>query len=149
MTTSLTVPNATEPKDRRKLLSTLWIFLTANYIYCDVFTLMNANDLKQILTGTVGSIQMTQEFLLTFAIVMELPLAMIVLSKVLPFAVNRWVNIGAALSMAAIQVWSIFGSGASAPTLHYIFFSIVEITCTVFIVCYCWGWKKAGSTGAV
>jgi len=37
--------------DKKTLLSTLWIFLTVNFIFCDVFTLMNSEDLKNLLKG--------------------------------------------------------------------------------------------------
>ena len=47
------------------LLSTLWIFVTVNYIFCDVFSLFYAPDLKQFLSGRVGDIELTQGFLLS------------------------------------------------------------------------------------
>jgi len=126
-------------KDRKVLLSTLWIFVTANYIFCDVMTLMNAEDLQQILTGTVGSLEMTPNFLLGAAIFMEIPFVMILLSRVLKYKANRVFNIAAGTIMTLIQIMSLFvGSGA---TPHYTFFSIVEISCTAFIVWYAWTWS--------
>jgi hypothetical protein len=130
-----------EMKNRRVILSTLWIFVTANYIFCDVMTLMNSEDLKQILTGTVGSIEMTPNFLLGAAIFMEIPFIMILLSRVLRHKANRLFNIIAGFIMTLIQIMSLFvGSGA---TPHYIFFSIIEIACTAFIVWYAWTWTQA------
>jgi hypothetical protein len=41
-------------------LSTLWIFVTLNYLYCDVTGLMDPNVLKQYLAGNLGGLQMTQ-----------------------------------------------------------------------------------------
>ena len=72
-----------EMQDRRVVLSTLWTFLTANYIYCDVLSHMEPGALKELITGTLGSIQVTQGFLLTAAIMMEIPFAMIILARVL------------------------------------------------------------------
>jgi hypothetical protein len=63
--------------DKRVILSTLWIFVTVNYIFCDVVTLMNPNDLRDILSGTVGTIKMSESFLLGAAIMMEIPFLMI------------------------------------------------------------------------
>ena len=40
--------------DKKVLLSTMWIFVTINYIYCDVFTLFYSEDLKKFLAGKVG-----------------------------------------------------------------------------------------------
>ena len=75
------------------VLSTLWIFLTVNYIFCDVFTLMHAEDLRNILNGETGDIEITQEFLLAFAFIMEIPMIMIVFSRFLKYKVNRILNI--------------------------------------------------------
>jgi hypothetical protein len=129
-----------DKSNRNVMLSALWIFVTVNYIYCDVITLMNAEELKQIMTGTVGSIQLTQGFLLGAAILLEIPMVMIILSRVLRYSINRWVNIIAGIIMTAAQVSSLFMG--TSPTLHYVFFSVIEISCDLFIVWYAWTWLK-------
>ena len=129
-----------ETKDRRAILSTLWIFLVANYIYCDVFSHMVPAAIKELITGTIGSIQVTQGFLLTAAIMMEIPIAMIILSRVLKYRANSWANIIAGAIMAAIQVGTM-GMG-TPPTLHYLFYSAIEIACNLFIVWYAWKWTN-------
>ena len=50
-------------KDRKVLLSTLWLFAILNYLYCDIITLMDSNILRQVLSGIVRNIHMTQVFL--------------------------------------------------------------------------------------
>ena len=124
-------------KDRKVLLFTLWIFVTANYIFCDVLTLMNAEDLKQILSGSVGALEMTPMFLLWAAIFMEIPFIMILLSRILKYKANRLANIIAGSIMTVVQIMSLF-VGESTP--HYTFFSIVEISTTLFIIWYAWTW---------
>lgn len=132
-----------ELKDGKVILSTLWIFVTVNYVFCDVVTLMNPDDLKQILTGTVGNVQMNQQFLLGAAIMMEIPFAMILLSRLLKYKENRWANIIAGLIMTLIQISSLFAG--SKLSLHYIFYSIIEIACTLFIVWYASKWVETRS----
>jgi len=129
---------AATTNDRKKVLFTLWIFVTVNYIFCDVLTLMNSEDLQQILTGTVGSLEMTPNFLLGAAIFMEIPFVMILLSRILRYKANRISNIIAGSFMTVAQIASLF-VGSSTP--HYTFFSIVEIGCTAFIVWYAWTWR--------
>lgn len=124
--------------DKKILLSTLWIFLTVNYIFCDVFTLMYSEELKQILTGKVENMEMTQSFLLTFAAIMEIPMVMIFLSRILKFKINRVLNIIAGIILTLIQTGSLF---AGTPSLHYIFFSIIEIAATIFIVWFALRWN--------
>lgn len=124
---------------KKETLSTLWIFLTVNYIFCDVFTLMHSEDLKQLLSGAVGDMKITQGFLLGFAIIMEIPMLMIVLSRVLPYKVNRMFNIGAGILMTVVQSWSLT---VGDSTLHYVFFSIIEIATSALIVWMAWKWKN-------
>jgi hypothetical protein len=131
--------NKNRLKDKKVILSTIWIFVTANYIFCDVVTLMNPEDLKQIITGTVGAIKMNEGFLLGAAIMMEIPFVMILLSRVLNYSANRLANITAGSIMTIVQIASLFAG--SALTLHYIFYSIIEIACTVFIIVYAWKWQ--------
>lgn len=120
------------------MLSTLWIFLTVNFIFCDVFTLMHSADLRQILEGKVGDMELTQGFLLAFAVIMEIPMIMIVLSRILRHKINRILNIIFGIFLLAIQAWSLTTGEVS---LHYIFFSIVEILTCTLIVWKAWNWK--------
>ena len=127
-------------QDKKAVLSTLWIFLAANYIYCDLLSHMEPAVLRELITGTLGSIQVTQVFLLSAAIMMEIPFAMILLSRVLPYRVNRWANVIAGAIMVAIQVGTM-GMG-TPPTLHYLFYSAIEVACNLFIVWYAWKWTN-------
>jgi hypothetical protein len=123
---------------KKTLLSTLWIVLTVNFIFCDVFTLMHAPDLKQLITGKVGEIELTQEFLLTFAIIMELPMLMILLARILKYKLNRILNIVFGILLCLIQIGSLSTGDVS---LHYLFFSAVEILILLSIVWIAWKWK--------
>jgi len=130
-------------RDRGKTLSILWVFAAVNYIYCDVLALMDHDYLRQVLTGTVGGVDMTRGFLLTGSVLMEIPMAMIVLSWVLRAGPNRIANLVAGSVMTVVQLGSLFvGYG---PTPSYAFFSAVEIGTTAFIVWYAWTWPKAAA----
>jgi len=132
-----------ELQDRKAILSTLWIFLAANYIYCDVLAHMEPATIKELITGTIGSIQVTQGFLLSAAVMMEIPFAMILLAQVLKYRARRWANIIAGAIMAVIQV-ATMGMG-TAPTLYYLFYSAIEIACALFIVWLAWTWRTPAS----
>jgi hypothetical protein len=129
-----------ETKDRKVILSTLWIFAMLNYLYCDILALMDPDLLNQFITGNVGGIHMTQAFLLQAAILMEIPTAMVLLSKVLKYGANRWANMIAGTIMTVVQFSTLFIG--SSPALYYIFFSIIEIACTSLIVWYAWKWPN-------
>ncbi len=120
-------------------LSTLWLFATLNYIYCDVLGLMNPSMLKGFLNGHVAGIDVTQGFLLASGVLVEIPMTMVLLSRLLGYRPNRTANIVAGVLMTAVQLGSNF---AGTPTPYYVFFSIIEIAATVVIVWLAWKWQR-------
>jgi len=126
--------------DKKVILSTIWIFVVFNYLYCDVISLMDAGLLRQYLAGKVGTMEMTQGFLLGAGILMEISIAMVLLSRVLKYRANRWANIIAGAITTVVQVLSLFAG--SAPTAYYTFFSIIEIASTALIVWFAWKWAN-------
>jgi hypothetical protein len=122
---------------KRAIISTSWVFVSLNYIFCDLLSLMEPGFARDLASGgLVGGLKIDQGFLLASALLMELPFAMVLLSRLLPRGAARWANSIAGLVMAAVQVGS-FGMG-SAATLHYWFFSIVEVAADLFIAAYAW-----------
>ncbi len=141
MATRNTVFNPSTGK--KALFSTLWIFVMINYLYCDFLSNMESSVLKGLLDGQIAGMTITTSFLLNAAFLMEIPTAMVLLSRVLPFRANRWANIIAGLIMTLVQVGSLFvGTG---PTPHYIFYSVIEASTTAFIAWFAWNWRAAGS----
>jgi hypothetical protein len=129
--------------DRKAMLSTLWIFVMFNYLYCDLISNMESSVLKGYLEGHVGSIQVNQEFMLGAAVLMEIPIVMILLSRILKFRANRWANIIAGTFMVVVQISSF--SFGTPPTLHYLFYSVIEVACAAFIVWFAWRWRNPDS----
>ncbi len=123
--------------DIRTRLSTLWLFATLNYLYCDVVTLMDPQKLRQFAAGTVGGMEITQGFLLGAGVLVEIPIAMVLLSRILKHQPNRWANVIAGLVMTAVQIATLL---PSQPTPYYVFFSVVEIATTALIIGYAWKW---------
>ena len=123
-------------KDRKVLFSTLWIFVMFNMLAADILSFMAPGFLKELMTGYAGKVQITQEFLLVAAIMLEIPIVMIVLSQVLRYGANRWTNIMAGIITI---VFVIFG-GSTYP--HYIFFATIEVISMSLIVWSAWKWSK-------
>ena len=128
-----------ELKDRKVILSTLWIFVIFNYLYCDILSLMDSSLLKQYLTGTVDGLELTENFLFMGAILMEIPIAMVLLSRILNYRANRWANIAAATIKTIAMIMTMF---VGTPTSYYLFFGSIEIGTTIFIMWYAWTWKN-------
>ncbi|NVK56809.1 MAG: hypothetical protein HWE26_14485 [Alteromonadaceae bacterium] len=125
--------------NRECLLSLLWIYLTVNYIYCDVFTLHLSQYLEAFLSGNVGGMNITEEFLLVFAVIMQIPMVMIVLSRVLTFKLNKVANIVAGCITTSIQAFTVTMGG----TLHYMLFSFFEISTGLLIIYLAITWKNS------
>jgi hypothetical protein len=125
--------------DRRTLLSTLWIFASLNYIFCDVVGLMDAKLLIQFLTGTVDGMKLSEGFLLAASVLVEIPIAMVLFSRILKYRANRWANIVAGTIMTVVQAATLF---IGSSTTYYIFFSVIEIATTALIVWTAWHWTQ-------
>ena len=126
--------------ERRTLLSTLWIFALLNYLYCDVVGLIDPGLLSQYATGVVNGMAITPTFLLAASILMEIPIAMVLLTRVLGPGANRRANLVAGTIMTVVQAGTLFMGSATA---YYLFFSVVEIACTAAIVWLAWTWAAS------
>jgi len=125
-----------DAQDRRVVLSTLWLFVMFNMVFADIVGFMNPGALEGILTGSTG-LDITQELLLVFSFLLEIPIAMIILSRVLKFNANRWANIVSAV----ITILFVIGGGSAY--LSYLFFATIEVLCMLFIIWYAWTWRSS------
>lgn len=121
--------------DVKRKLSTLWIVVMFNMVFADILSFMIPGSLQEIMTGYAGSVKITQEVMLVFAVLLEIPIAMIILSRVLKHGANRWANIIASVVTIAYVV------GGGSAYLHYYFFATIEVVCMLLIVWYSWKWR--------
>jgi len=125
----------TAKMDMKVKFSTLWIVVMFNMAFADIVGFVNPGALEEIMTGA-GPIQITEGLLLVFSILIEIPIAMIFLSRVLKYRANRWANIIA----GAITILSIIAGGSTVLT--YIFFATIEVVCMSLIIWYAWKWPN-------
>jgi hypothetical protein len=123
-----------EMRDRKVILSTLWIFAVLNYIYADVFTMFFVAGAQETTTA------MPAGAALAFAVLMETAIVMVLLSRLLKYGANRWVNI----IVGAIQTASVFffTFAGTSPAPFSAFFAVIEIACTLVIMWYAWKWPN-------
>ncbi len=97
--------------DTKERLSLLWIFALLNYLYADVVALF----------AIVGSPNLADAphlppwALLGSAVLMEIPIAMIVACRLLPFRPNRLVNIIAGAILTLVNGFLTFVPPLSVP----------------------------------
>ncbi|TAG50875.1 MAG: hypothetical protein EAZ27_14085 [Cytophagales bacterium] len=115
------------------------IFVTFNYLYCDLIGLMDSSLLKQYLTGKVEGMEITLSFLLYAGILMEIPISMILFSRIFPDKPNAWANIVTSFIKTAVMIITLF---IGSFTIYYAFFAAIEIFTTIFIFGYSIKWLK-------
>jgi len=112
-------------------LSTLWVVVMFNMAFADILTFITPGKLQALWAGQAG-VHVTPGLLLMFAILLEIPIAMIFASRILKPGANRWANTVAAVVTTAFVV------GGGSLTLHYVFFAAVEVACMALIVWSVW-----------
>jgi hypothetical protein len=126
--------------DIKERLSLLWIFALLNYLYADVialFAIVSSGNPFQPLPpwALMGS-----------AVLMEIPIAMILACRLLPFRANRLANIIAGGVVTLINGFLTFvpplaGWGRPPAFPEYLFFATIETVCTLVIIWQAWTWS--------
>ena len=134
------IPQEADMHDTRERLSLFWIFALLNYLYADVVGLF-------AVAGSRNSFEpLPQWALLGSAVLMEIPIAMIVACRLLPFRANRLANIIAGGMMTFVNGFLTFVmpliTGDRSPAYpEYLFFATIETVCTLVIIWQAWAWS--------
>ena len=116
--------------------STLWMFYLFNVIFRDIHEFIEPGFIEQVMTGAFNGIQITEPLLLFGGFVVEVPIAMVLLSRFLPYGANRWANIIAALITLAFEINN--GTTDLDDTFHM----VIEIAALSFIIWSAWRWRN-------
>ncbi|MDB9527662.1 DUF6326 family protein [Oscillatoria sp. CS-180] len=117
--------------ETRAKLSTLWIFFLLNMIFRDLHELAKPEYLEALMNGQVSELM-----LLLAGFVIEVPIAMVLLSRLLPYGANRWANIIAAAIILSLAI------AYGTTDLDDIFFLIVESAALSVIMWSAWRWRN-------
>lgn len=123
--------------DTKILLSTLWIAVMVNMLKADILSLFIPGAAEEVAKTAASSGASIPQLMLVGAVMGQIGIAMIVLSRVLKYGINRWVNIVAGLVTIA-YIW-----GGMASYSHYIFIASVETLCLLLIIGFAWTWRNA------
>ena len=134
--------------DTKERLSLFWIFALLNYLYADVIALW----------AIVGSPakdtpHFSQWVFAGSAVLMEIPIAMIVACRLLPFRANRLANIIAGTIVTLVNGFLTFvppliGLGRPPALPEYLFFGTIETVCTSVIIWQAWSWSEVGAAAS-
>lgn len=99
--------------------STLWLVVLLNMLFADILNFV---------TPGLPTPEVTPTLLLVFAALLEIPIAMVYLSRTLKPKANRIANITAAV------VTIVFTIAGGTANLHYAFFATAEVICMLLII---------------
>jgi len=88
------------------------------------------------MTGTLNGTQITEPLLLLGGFVAEVPIAMVLLSRLLPYSTNRWANMIAAVITLSFEIHN--GTTDLDDTFHM----VIEIAALFFIIGSAWRWRN-------
>jgi len=129
--------------DTKERLSLFWLFALLNYLYADCTALF----------AIVGSPNLSDAphfspwVLLASSVFMEIPIAMIVACRLLPFRANRLANIIAGAILTLVNGFLTFvlpltnGDFRDPVFPAYVFFATLETVCTSVIIWQAWTWS--------
>jgi hypothetical protein len=131
--------------DTKERLSFLWLFALLNYLYADVIALFAVAGSRNAFAP------LPQWALMGSAVLMEIPIAMILACRLLPFRANRLANLIAGGVLTLVNGFLTFvpplvGWGRPPALPEYLFFATIETACTLVIVCQAWTWPGVEAT---
>ena len=120
-------------------LSTLWMFFLLNTIFRDIHEFIEPGFIEKAMTGTFNGTQITEHLLLLGGFVAEVPISMVLFSRLLPYGVNRWANIIAAVITLSFEIRN--GTTDLDDTFHM----VIEIAALFSIIWSAWRWRNPAS----
>jgi hypothetical protein len=126
--------------DSKERLSLFWIFVLLNYLYADVVALF-------AIAGKQNAFEPLPAWaLMASAVLMEIPIAMILACRLLPFRANRLANIIAGAIVTLVNGFLTFvpplaGWGKPPAFPEYLFFATIETVATSVIIWQAWTWS--------
>ncbi len=129
--------NVTPAKiDTKVLLSTLWVVVMINMLKADILSLNIPGAAEEVAKFSASAGASIPQLMLVGAVMGNLAIAMIILSRVLKYGINRWVNIVVGIVTIA-YIW-----GGMSFYLHYIFIATIETICLLLIIWFAWNWRN-------
>jgi len=136
---TVAIPSEVDMHDTKERLSLLWIFALLNYLYADVIALF-------AIVGSRNQFEPLPKWaLMGSAVLMEIPIVMILASRLLPFRANRLANIIAGGIVTLVNGFLTFvpplaGWGRPPAFPEYLFFGTIETVATSIIIWQAWTW---------
>ncbi len=124
--------------ERRALLSALWMFVLLNFIFRDLHEIVKDDFLADALNGIYDGREVTEAMFLLGGIIVEVPIAMMLIAWTLPIRVNRWANVIVAPLFGLILI------GSAGDLDDYFHFGLMLVALGA-IVWKAWSWERSAA----
>jgi len=118
--------------DLKVKLSTLWIVVMFNMIFADIYSIV----VELTNMNTIDNQGDIKTIMAIAAVVTNIPIFMIFLSRILKYKTNRLANIIAGF----LTIVYVVGGGNTAP--HYIIAATIEVVLLLIIIINAWRWTE-------
>lgn len=124
---------------KQTVLFTLWVFVFFNMIYADILGMIRPGYVEML--DQLGR-DLSAGTVLFFAVMMEITIVMIPLSRLLGRKANRCLHfVAVPLVIAWVIVPSLIPNLGGETPLSYIFFATIEVTTMLGMLWYVWNWQ--------
>lgn len=130
--------NRIDRMERRALLSALWIFVLLNFIFRDLHEIVKDDFLADALNGIYDGREVTEAMFLLGGIIVEVPIAMMLIAWTLPIRFNRWANVIVAPLFGLMLI------GSAGDLDDYFHFGLMLVALGA-IVWKAWSWERSAA----
>jgi hypothetical protein len=128
-------------EDWKLKIAVLWLIKEATILVSMVLSLYDPSVMEHIIAGELGGMQVTPELLLTFTIILLVPLFMSFLSLILKDSLNRWTNIIVGIIFTVLELTGITDV-LTNPSAYVIVMFVALVAVPALIVWYAWKSKQ-------
>jgi hypothetical protein len=115
------------------LLSTLWVFILLNMIFRDLHQFGKKGFIEEMMSGVVNGVTITEELMLLGGFLAEIPILMVLVSRILDNKANKWANI-----IASIITMLVLANALPSADMDDVFFMIIEVVAFLSIIRIAW-----------
>jgi hypothetical protein len=113
-----------------------------SYLLGDVLRLFSGDYAKMSTEGDFASMLVpgfrSQSLWLLIAVLMVTPILMVILSLILPYSINRWMNILVAVFFFLFNLSSL----PTYPSMYDKFLNVVGLVFNIITIYYAWNWVE-------
>jgi len=117
----------------------MWLFVGISFIAQTVLNILKPGVLAQAMAGNLEGMKITQEVMLSWAVIFLFPLVMAILSLALKDSINRWANI---IGGIVVVILCLIGFAEYRADAYAILILITRIIVAALIIRLAYKWPK-------